>query len=108
VPGRPYPGSGARRIALASENAHAERGRGDAREFAADAPVADHTQGRATDLGRHEQGQRSRSGGQVFRACHSTMCGTRWARARMTVIAYSAIVAAWTPLVVVSGIAVSR
>ena len=51
--------------------------------------------------------QRRSSGGQPPRRCHSTMRGTRWARASSMVTAYSAIVAACTPLVVVSGIAVS-
>ena len=54
-----------------------------------------------------KSGQRCSSGGQPPRPCHSTMRGTRWARARSMVIAYSATVAACTPLVVVSGSVVS-
>ena len=57
-----------------------------------------------TGAGRNS-GQRWSSGGQPPVACHATMRGTRWARASSTVIAYSAMVAACTPLVVVSGIA---
>ena len=49
--------------------------------------------------------QRCPSGGQVPRACHSSMRGTRCASASTTVIAYSAIVAACTPLAVARGIA---
>jgi hypothetical protein len=49
-----------------------------------------------------KSGQRSRSGGQPPRAFHSTIRGTRCASASSTVIVYSAMVAAWTPLVVVS------
>ena len=43
--------------------------------------------------------------GQLPFIRHSTMRGTRWASARITVSAYSAIVAACTPLVVVIAIA---
>ena len=51
--------------------------------------------------------QRCSSGGQPPRFCHSTMRGTRWASASSTVIAYSAMVAACTPLVVVRVTALS-
>ena len=50
-----------------------------------------------------KSGQRCSSAGQPPRARHSTMRGTRWARASRTASAYSAMVAACTPLVVVSG-----
>ncbi len=53
-----------------------------------------------------KSGQRCSSGGQPPRPCHSTMRGTRWASASSIVTAYSAMVAACTPLVVVSGSAV--
>jgi hypothetical protein len=57
-----------------------------------------------TSLGTNS-GHRSSSGGHVPRPCHSTMRGTRWASASSTVIAYSAMVAAWTPLAVTRGMA---
>jgi hypothetical protein len=57
-----------------------------------------------TSLGTNS-GQRCSSGGHSRVACHSTIRGTRWARASSAVIAYSAIVAACTPLAVMSGIA---
>ena len=49
-------------------------------------------------------GQRCSSGGQRPFIRHSTIRGTRCASARIAVSAYSAMVAACTPLVVVMGI----
>ena len=54
-----------------------------------------------------KSGQRCSSGGHPPLPFHSTMRGTRCASASITVSAYSAMVAACTPLVVVSATALS-